>query len=186
MARGMSLESATKLAFIAGCCYVQKKHNSPLSPGELLSFIGCKMVECPEVLKRRNYKLAFANGCFDLGLTAPHIELLKHAKSKADKLVVAINSDQSVAKLKGSSRPIVPAEERAKILMGLSSVDYVVIFDEETPLEVIKKIMPDLIIKGGDYTKDTVVGNELVEVEIFNSIKGMSTTDKIKKILSSH
>jgi D-beta-D-heptose 7-phosphate kinase/D-beta-D-heptose 1-phosphate adenosyltransferase len=184
LARGFSLEEAARIAFVAGCCYVQKRHNSPLCAAEILSFIGCKKIDDPEILKRRNFKLAFANGCFDLGLTAPHVELLEFAKSKADKLVVALNTDASVARLKGSSRPIVPLEERLRIIASLGVVDYVVYFDEDTPYEIIKKIMPDLIVKGGDYKKDQVVGHDIVNVELFKITKGMSTTDKIKKILN--
>jgi len=182
LSHGYSLEKAAQIAFVAGCCYVQKKHNSPLSGAELLSFIGCKHVRSPEILKNRNFELVFANGCFDNGLTPAHVACLEFAKKQGDKLVVALNSDDSVRKLKGEGRPVVPLEERIKVISGLGCVDYVVSFEEDTPLEIIKKIMPEKIVKGGDYRVEQVVGKDLAEVIIFNKIDCMSTTDKINKI----
>jgi len=128
----------------------------------------------------------FTNGCFDL-LHIGHIELLKYSKSLGDHLIVGINSDKSVRKLKGQSRPINNEYTRKLILESIKYVDEVIIFDEQTPLELIKKIQPQLIVKGGDYSKEDVVGYEfeklgLLEVKIFNYIDNNSTTLTIERI----
>lgn len=182
LARGFSLDKSAQIAFAAGCCYVRKRHNSPLSPAELLSYCGVKIISNPEILKRRNFKLVATNGCFDAGCTLAHVDCLKFAKNHGEKLLVAINSDASVAKLKGKGRPVLPAIERAKIIAALECVDFVAIFDEDTPYEIYKKVMPDLIIKGGDYRKDEVVGNDLADVIIFPYVNCVSTTEKVKKL----
>jgi len=182
LARGFSLEKAAQIAFAAGCCYVRKRHNSPLSPAELLSYCGVKVINNPDILKRRNFKLVATNGCFDAGCTLAHVDCLRFAKSHGDKLLVAINSDASVTKLKGRGRPILPAIERAKIIAALEFVDFVAVFDEDTPYEIYKKVMPDLIVKGGDYRKNEVVGNDLADVIIFPYVNCVSTTEKVKKL----
>ncbi len=182
LARGFPLEQAAQIAFAAGCCYVRKSHNSPLSPSELLTYCGVKIVSNVEILKNRNFKLVATNGCFDAGCTLAHVECLKFAKSQGDKLLVAINSDSSVTKLKGKGRPILPAEERAKIISALEFVDFVAVFNEDTPYEIYKKLMPDIIVKGGDYKKNEVVGNDLADVVLFPLINCVSTTDKVKKL----
>lgn len=186
LAHGFSLEKAAQIAFVAGCCYVQKKHNSPLCPAELFLFTGRKEIRNPEILKNRNFDLVFANGCFDNGLTEAHVACLEFAKKQGGKLVVALNSDSSVTKLKGAGRPVMSLQERMKVVAGLGCVDFVVSFDEETPLEILRKIMPEKIVKGGDYKPEQVVGKELAEVIIFKKIDCMSTTDKIKKIRTSN
>lgn len=181
LARGFNLEQAAHIAFIAGSAYVQRKHNRPLCPVELLSATGTKEIKNAEILKNRNFKLVFTNGCFDFGLTAAHVECFKFAKSHGDKLVVALNSDRSVSRLKGRGRPLMPFNERLKVLSALESVDYVIGFEDDTPYETIKDLMPDLIVKGGDYTKEEVVGYDLAPVELFPFINSTSTTDKINK-----
>lgn len=128
-------------------------------------------------------KKIFTNGCFDI-LHVGHVELLNHAKSLGDYLIVGLNSDSSVKKLKGDSRPINKQEDRKKILESLKSVDEVIIFDEETPLNLIKAVNPDIIVKGGDYKKEEVVGNTLAEIVIFNFVEGFSTTKTIQRIKS--
>ena len=120
-------------------------------------------------------KLVFTNGCFDI-LHRGHIELLKYCKSLGD-VVVGLNSDDSVKKIKGSDRPFFSEDDREFMLKSCKYVDGVIIFDQETPYDLIKKIKPDIIVKGGDYNKEDVVGNELAEVRIFNYIKGYSTTN---------
>ena len=102
-----------------------------------------------------------------------HFELLKFAKQQGDELIVGINSDTSVKRLKGKNRPINSQSERMSQLKSLPWVDRVVIFEEDTPLNMIKNIKPDLIIKGGDYTLDKVVGNEFAEVKIFEFVEGL-------------
>lgn len=128
----------------------------------------------------------FTNGCFDL-LHIGHIELLKYAKSLGDYLVVGINSDKSIKKLKGLSRPINDQLTRKMILESIRYIDEVIIFDEDTPLEIIKQIQPNIIVKGGDYKKEDVVGYEfekmgLLKVELFNYIANVSTTSTIERI----
>lgn len=144
----------------------------------------------PQVIRWRlkSKTIAFTNGVFDI-LHEGHIAILAKAASYADVLVVGINSDSSVKKLKGNSRPINNQQSRALVLASLIMVDAVVIFDEETPLELIKKIKPDVLVKGGDYTIDTIVGaNEVMsnggKVEIFPIEEGFSTTGIIKKIMN--
>ena len=128
-------------------------------------------------------KLVFTNGCFDL-LHYGHVKFLEEAKKLGDVLVVGINSDTSVRRLKGKGRSIVKAKDRAKILMGLRCVDAVVIFVEDTPLELIKELKPDVLVKGGDWKKKDVVGKEYVkEVVIIPYLKGYSTTNLIKRIM---
>jgi len=130
--------------------------------------------------------IVFTNGCFDI-LHLGHIELLKYAKSLGDTLIVGLNSDESVKKLKGDLRPINNELTRKTILESLKFVDSVVIFNEETPLELIKHIQPNIIVKGGDYKKDNVIGYELekmglLEIKLFNYMPNNSTTLIIEKI----
>ncbi len=112
--------------------------------------------------KRNGQRVAFTNGCFDL-LHPGHIRCLEQARSLGDALVVAINSDSSVRQVKGKPRPLVPQEERAEILAALSAVDYVVIFDEPTPRQLIAHLLPGVLVKGGDWGADEIVGREEVE-----------------------
>ena len=128
----------------------------------------------------------FTNGFFDL-LHVGHIELLKYAKCLGDYLIVGINSDNSIKRLKGLSRPINNQITRKIILESIKYVDEVVVFDEDTPIEIIKKIQPKIIVKGGDYKKEDVVGYELekvglLEVKIFNYVANNSTTKIIERI----
>lgn len=137
-------------------------------------------------LRLKSKTIAFTNGVFDI-LHQGHIGILAKAASFADVLIVGLNSDSSVKRLKGDSRPVIDQQSRALVLASLIMVDAVVIFDEETPLELIKKIKPDVLIKGGDYTIDTIVGaKEVMEtggkVEIFPLEEGFSTTGIIEKM----
>ena len=125
--------------------------------------------------------IVFTNGCFDI-LHIGHLKLLRHARSLGNRLVVAINSDASVKRLKGETRPINSQETRKETLEQLGIVDEVIIFDEDTPYEKIKEVNPNIIVKGGDYTVETVVGNDLAEVVIFPKVEGYSTTQTIKDI----
>lgn len=123
-------------------------------------------------------KVVFTNGCFDI-LHVGHLTLLQQAQQLGDTLIVGLNSDASVKRLKGDSRPINDQETRQRQLEMLSFVDQVVIFDDDTPYELIKKIKPDVIVKGGDYTVDQVVGNDLAEVHIVPTVGNYSTTNII-------
>jgi D-beta-D-heptose 7-phosphate kinase/D-beta-D-heptose 1-phosphate adenosyltransferase len=125
-------------------------------------------------------KKVFTNGCFDV-LHRGHFELLKYCKSLGH-VIVGLNSDSSIQKLKGDARPIFSQEDRIFMLKSCKFVDEVYIFDEDTPYNLIKDKKPDIIVKGGDYTTDTVVGNDLCEVKIFKYIDGYSTTNTLNKI----
>ncbi len=147
--------------------------------------------ELRQEVKRMRLKsktIAFTNGVFDI-LHEGHIAVLAEAASFADLLIVGVNSDASVKKLKGDSRPVNGENSRALIIASLIMVDAVVIFNEETPLELIKMIQPDVLIKGGDYTTETIVGAEDVlanggRIEIIPVREGFSTTNIINKISS--
>lgn len=137
-------------------------------------------------LKVTGKKVSFTNGCFDI-LHPGHLFSLTQAAGEADYLIVGLNSDASVQKLKGPSRPINSTESRAIVLANLIVVDAVVVFEEETPLELIKAILPDVIVKGGDYTTNQVVGGKEVianggKVIINPIVKGFSTTSLIEKM----
>ena len=137
--------------------------------------------------KLSGQKIVFTNGCFDI-LHRGHVEYLTEAKACGDKLVTALNSDSSVRGLKGDPRPIQSQEDRAVILDALESVDLVVIFDQETPAEIIKTLLPDVLVKGGDYTPDTIVGADIVtenggEIKVIPFRSGHSTSSVIEKII---
>jgi len=123
----------------------------------------------------------FTNGCFDI-IHRGHIELLKYCASLGE-VIVGLNSDNSVKRLKGLHRPINNATDRKFLLESLRSVSKVIIFEEDTPYNLIKSIKPDLIVKGGDYSPHKVIGQDLCRVEIFQTIQGYSTSDFIKKLL---
>jgi rfaE bifunctional protein nucleotidyltransferase chain/domain len=139
-----------------------------------------------EALKREGKKIVFTNGCFDI-LHIGHTRCLEEAKRLGDILVVGLNSDRSVRSIKEPSRPITPEAERAEILSALASVDYVVIFDEPNPLELIASLKPDILVKGGDWTPETTIGREVVEkaggkVVIIPTVRGVSTSEIIHRI----
>ena len=132
-------------------------------------------------------KIVFTNGCFDI-LHRGHIDYLLHASKMGDILIIGLNSDSSVKKIKGNNRPVQDQESRARILAALSFVTYIVLFDEETPLQLIQHIQPDILVKGGDYKPETIVGYDVVKkkggkVTTISFIKGFSTTALIEKIL---
>ncbi len=127
--------------------------------------------------------IVFTNGCFDI-IHRGHLELLKYCKSIGKKVIVGLNSDKSVKELKGLNRPINCESDRKFLLESLIYVDNVIIFDQNTPYELIKKIKPDIIVKGGDYTIGSVVGNRLCEVRIFKYVEGYSTTKTIQDIVN--
>ena len=134
--------------------------------------------------------IVFTNGCFDL-LHQGHIDLLNKAGTFGDILIVGLNSDKSVKKLKGENRPIKNEKERANILSALKYIDYITLFDETTPEKLIREIRPDILVKGNDYKIDEVVGREIVEgygarVELIPIVEGHSTTQTLEKILEKH
>lgn len=141
-------------------------------------------------LKNNTKKIVFTNGCFDI-FHVGHLRYLKESSKYGDMLIVGVNSDKSVKRLKGSKRPIVPENERMELLSSLSFVSYVVLFDEDTPYEIIKKIKPDIITKGGDYKEEDVVGADIVKekngkVIICPLTTDKSTTNIIEKILGAY
>ena len=134
-------------------------------------------------------KIVFTNGVFDL-LHVGHIRYLRDARVHGDLLVVALNSDISVERLKGPKRPLLPFAERAKIIAALEPVDYVTSFDEDTPAEIIRELQPDVLVKGGDYTLDEIVGRDTVEaaggvVLSIPLVEGFSSTDVINRIVAA-
>ena len=147
-------------------------------------------------LKREGKRIVFTNGCFDI-LHIGHVKYLEQSKGLGDILILALNSDSSVRSIKGPLRPIVPEDERAYIMASLKVVDYVTIFDEDTPLALIEYIEPDILVKGGDWSRDTVVGRESVEkrggrVIIIPQFDGTgadhpaSTTGVIERIMNAY
>jgi D-beta-D-heptose 7-phosphate kinase/D-beta-D-heptose 1-phosphate adenosyltransferase len=130
--------------------------------------------------------IVFTNGCFDL-LHVGHVTLLEECRRFGSKLVLGLNADASVERLKGPTRPLVGERERARVMAALAAVDAVVLFEEDTPLELIRAVRPDVLVKGGDYTVQTVVGHEEVlaaggRVEIVPTVEGFSTTNLVKKL----
>ena len=137
-------------------------------------------------LKVNRKRIVFTNGCFDL-LHTGHTRYLSAAKALGDYLVVAVNSDRSVKAIKGPKRPVMTQEDRVELLAALDAVDGVVIFDEENPLKVIQYLMPDILVKGGDWKEDEIIGADVVketggEVKRIPYVSGYSSSDIIKKI----
>ena len=149
----------------------------------------CDWVEAKkriESWKQAGQKIGFTNGCFDI-LHAGHVRYLQDSAAQADKLIVGLNSDASVQTLKGSSRPIVPENDRAYVLSGLEAVAAVVIFEEETPFELIEWLEPDMLMKGGDYKIEEIVGYDSVTkrggvVKVLPFLDGRSTTNIVQRI----
>ncbi len=144
------------------------------------------LIAARERMRAEGKTVVFTNGCFDL-LHTGHTRYLAQARALGDALIVALNSDRSVRALKGQSRPILSESERAEIISGLQSVDYVTVFDEETPQRIIAALLPDVLVKGGDWPVDQIVGREEVEaaggrVLSLSYIEGSSTTDIIERI----
>lgn len=199
VASGLSMETAVQLANAAAGIVVGKVGTVPVTRDELLTSLmpeielqAQEKVLSLEALRVRasawraeGQSIVFTNGCFDL-LHIGHITLLEDARREGDRLVVAINSDASVSALKGPTRPIVGERERARILAALAAVDAVVVFGEPTPLRVIEALRPEVIVKGGDYTEETVVGAKEVRswggrVKIVPIVEGFSTTRLIAR-----
>jgi D-beta-D-heptose 7-phosphate kinase/D-beta-D-heptose 1-phosphate adenosyltransferase len=176
MAHSIDIRRAVEIAFKACSLYVEEPHNRPLYPYQIAP---SKCVD-PRILQKRDFSLAFCNGCFDV-LHPGHMELLKFARSKADGLVVALNSDESVRR-QGKSHPLINSlGYRKSMIAALECVDFVLDFEEDTPYELMKKVMPDVLVKGSDCPDP--VGSDLVqEVCSFGLVGGHSTTESIRKI----
>ncbi len=146
-----------------------------------------ELIKIRKELKKQNKKVVFTNGCFDI-IHAGHVDYLNKAKALGDILIVAVNSDSSIKKIKGDKRPIVSQNERAFIISNLKAVDFVTIFEEETPYEVIKKLIPDVLVKGEDWSIDNIVGRDIVienggKVETIQFVNFQSTTNIINTII---
>jgi len=173
--------TAVSIAFEISSLYVQYPNRTFIAPWHL----GVKDM-CPKLLKNRDFKLVFTNGCFDI-LHTGHLSTLKFAKSKGDKLLVAVNSDESVKQLKGSDRPINILGDRMEVLKAIEDVDFVVPFKELEPAKLIEKIKPDILVKGSDYQDKDVSGSEFVDKVYFAPfLDGKSTTDIIKSVAKYH
>ena len=138
--------------------------------------------------RSQNEKIVFTNGCFDL-LHLGHIDYLEKARQLGTKLIVGVNTDASVSRLKGPTRPLQDEMSRARLMASLLFVDAVVLFDEDTPYELIKQVQPDVLVKGNDYTIDTIVGQDIVlkkggDVKTIALVKGYSTSNIVAKILN--
>lgn len=177
---------AVNLAFNAATVYIEDIHNNPVSPYSVSKWynsIAVKYVTLEELLQIKGYlngEWVFTNGVFDL-LHLGHVRSLKFAKTKGDYLVVAINSDESVKRLKGLSRPIIPLDQRIELIANLECVDFIVDFSDNTPIRLIEAIKPNFIVKGSQYKKDEVVGIDIADVVLLEMVDGISTTDIIKK-----
>jgi D-beta-D-heptose 7-phosphate kinase/D-beta-D-heptose 1-phosphate adenosyltransferase len=197
---GASLETAVEFAILASGVVVGKAGTAVVTPAELIdaemsqhaSGAHAKVMPLEELAhvvegwKRQGLKVGFTNGCFDI-LHRGHVAYLAQARSWCDRLVVALNTDASVRKLKGEGRPINDLDSRAVVIGGLQSVDRVTSFDEQTPISLIERLRPDVLIKGADYTREGVVGGDLVEswggeVKLATFEDGYSTTRTIEKM----
>jgi rfaE bifunctional protein nucleotidyltransferase chain/domain len=140
-------------------------------------------------LRVQGKRVVFTNGCFDI-IHRGHVDYLTKARALGDLLVVGLNSDASVKRLKGPTRPVVQEDDRAFVLAGLRAVDYVCVFEEDTPYELIRAVVPDILVKGGDWAIENVVGRDIVEaaggkVQTISFVDGRSTTNIIKRISDS-
>lgn len=187
LASGKTIHQACRFANTAAAVVVAKVGSAVANQEEILSFqksanniIDFKIITLDQLPRTKN--LVFTNGCFDI-LHRGHVQYLQKAKALGDMLVVGLNSDASVRKIKGEDRPINPQEDRAYLLASLECVDYVIIFDELTPYELIREISPQILVKGADYEGKEVVGSEFAqEVRLIDFVEGKSTTNVIEKI----
>lgn len=186
LSQGKSIQDACKFANSAAAVVVAKVGSATATQEEIYLFsqdsgVESKILSSPKDLPQ-NANIVFTNGCFDI-LHKGHVSYLQKAKELGDILVVGLNSDRSVKALKGEERPINSQEDRAYLLASLECVDFVIIFDELTPYELIKEISPSILVKGADYEGKEVVGSEFAkEVRLLEFVEGKSTTNIIKKI----
>ena len=148
------------------------------------------LMKARRALRRKNKKVVFTNGTFDI-IHRGHVEYLAKSKALGDVLVVGLNTDASIRKIKGPKRPINPNADRAAVLSSLASVDYVCFFGDETPHELISKIVPDVLVKGADWNADAIVGKDVVErhggvVKTIRLTPGRSTTNVIQRVLNAY
>ena len=200
LAMGADFESAMRAANAAAAVVVGKRGTATLSVAELRSRILPASTLAPEEKiifdwalledhiaewRRHGLRIGFTNGCFDL-LHPGHVKLLAGARAACDRLIVGLNGDASVARLKGADRPVQPVQARAEVLAALEAVDLVVVFDEDTPEKLIARVKPMVLVKGADYTHDQVVGREIVEalggeVVLVDLVPGHSTSSMVER-----
>jgi D-beta-D-heptose 7-phosphate kinase/D-beta-D-heptose 1-phosphate adenosyltransferase len=200
LASGFSAAEAAELANVAGSIVVGKVGTATVSRDEIAhelmhgaaliaenKIVGAgSIADIAERWRKQGLKVGFTNGCFDL-IHPGHVSLLRQAKAACDRLVVGLNSDASVKRLKGANRPVQNEAARSAVLASLADVDQVVIFGEDTPLELIKTLRPDVLVKGADYTVDKVVGADIVKaaggkVVLAQLVEGQSTTGTIARM----
>jgi D-beta-D-heptose 7-phosphate kinase / D-beta-D-heptose 1-phosphate adenosyltransferase len=203
LASGLSLLDSARLASVSAGIVVGKIGTAVVHPEELAAALRAEdlrfgeaktlsvqqAVERVAAWRRQGLKVGFTNGCFDL-LHPGHVSLLSQARSRCDRLIIGLNSDASVARLKGPTRPVQSEANRAAVLGSLATVDLVVIFGEDTPMEILRALRPDLLVKGADYTVDTVVGADFVQsyggkVLLADLAQGHSTTSVIRRMTAA-
>ena len=200
LAAGADWETALRMANAAAAVAVGKKGTAIVTPSELRrrilphAFLAAeeKIISAGIGLdaflfdwRRQGLRVGFTNGCFDI-LHPGHVKVLTAARGACDRLIVGLNSDASAKRLKGSGRPVQDERARAEVLAALEAVDLVVIFEEDTPIELITRIKPSVLVKGGDYTRDQVVGHEVVEagggeILLVDILEGFSTTSLVQR-----
>ena len=200
LAGGLEMKTAVELANMAAGIVVGKVGTVPIAHHELIAALtpssgvtfGEKILDRERLVARvtewraAGESIVFTNGCFDL-LHVGHVTLLEDCRKFGSKLVLGLNSDASVGRLKGPTRPIVGERERSRVMAALAAVDAVVLFEEDTPLQLIEAVQPDVLVKGGDYSVETVVGHEAVvaaggRVEIVATVEGFSTSNLVRKL----
>jgi D-beta-D-heptose 7-phosphate kinase/D-beta-D-heptose 1-phosphate adenosyltransferase len=202
-AAGATWVEAVSLANVAGGLEVEKFGSVPIKPEEIIQELLSEVREhlgkertleqlLPELQRHRatGKRIVFTNGCFDV-MHLGHAKYFQFAKQQGDLLVVGVNTDQSIRKLKGEKRPVTPEADRVGLLEEMQSIDYLVRFNEDTPMRLIEAIRPDVLVKGADYRKEQVVGWELVEsyggrIALAPLIDGRSTSAVIQKILEAY
>jgi len=198
-AAGASWEAAARLANVAAGIAVGKLGTATVSRAELAQAAEphgrrddhgvvdeATLLQRVQQARERGERIVMTNGCFDL-LHAGHVRYLAEARALGHRLVVAVNDDASVRRLKGPTRPIVPLEDRMTVLAALAAVDWVVPFSEDTPARLIEAVQPDVLVKGGDYRTDQIAGHESVlarggEVRVLRFVEGKSTTSIVERI----
>lgn len=200
LAAGMTLPEATNLANLGASLVVAKVGAASVSPEELKAAAGMMIgqkgvVDLPTLMalvassRLKGERIVMTNGCFDL-LHAGHVSYLESARALGDRLIVAVNDDLSVTRLKGKNRPVMTLDRRMQVLAGLDAVDWVIPFSESTPAQLVHQVLPDVLVKGGDYTPEEIAGSEAViaaggEVRALEYIEGESTTAILRRIQST-
>lgn len=196
LSNGLDIFQASDFANAAAAVVIGKIGSATASLSEIISFLHNGAYADSKIITRSDVqallpalsekKIVFTNGCFDI-LHAGHVSYLQKARELGDLLIVGLNSDESLRRLKGSSRPIITQDDRATVLAALECVDFVIIFEEDTPYELVKLIAPSILVKGADYRDKEVVGSEFAkEVKLIEFVQGRSSTSIIEKIRSNH